>query len=144
MHVRAAAECADALRFARQGRHKHRAAEPTAETQPDKCTASAGSSDTILAVTNGWIVPLSGIMHCETLQIFTKGRTGDASSRGFSGLLGLGLLLGAATFAFAREKGCRKAEILAINDYGAQCGHAHELWRLWVLCETSPAHLWLL
>lgn len=73
----------------------------------------------MLAVTNGWIVPFSGIMHCEALQIFTKGMKGEEGSRIRGGALGLGLLLGAATFAFALEQGCHKAEILAINDYGS-------------------------
>lgn len=34
------------------------------------------------------------------------------------GALGLGLLLGAMVFAFGNAAGCRKAEILAINDDG--------------------------
>lgn len=32
--------------------------------------------------------------------------------------LGLGLLLGGAVFSYGRSCGCRKAEILAINDDG--------------------------
>lgn len=32
------------------------------------------------------------------------------------GTLGLGLLLGGATFAYGHARGCRTAEILAIND----------------------------
>ena len=31
-------------------------------------------------------------------------------------MLGLGLLLGGAVFAYGLQQGCRKAEILAIND----------------------------
>lgn len=57
-------------------------------------------------------------MHCDALQIFTQGQKGDQGARTRGGILGLGLLIGGATFAFGREAGCSKAEILAINDDG--------------------------
>ena len=57
-------------------------------------------------------------MHCDMLQIFTKGQRGEEGSRIRGGILGLGLLIGGATFAFGLEQGCQKAEILAINDDG--------------------------
>lgn len=77
-----------------------------------------GKSDKIVGVTSGFIVPMLGLMHCDTLQIFTKGQRGEQGMRVRAGLLGLGLLMGGATFAFGRERGCRKAEILAIDDDG--------------------------
>lgn len=70
----------------------------------------------IWAVTSGFVVPPLKFMHCDTLQIFTKGVRGDEGDRVRGGPLGLGLLLGAATFSWGYERGCRKAEILAIND----------------------------
>jgi hypothetical protein len=81
--------------------------------------AIAGQTNTILATTNGWIIPLTRIAHCETLRIFA--RNGSVSTDGKApseNPLELGLLLGLATFAFAHQKGCTKAEILAINDDG--------------------------
>jgi hypothetical protein len=53
---------------------------------------------------------------------------GEEGQRIKGGVLGLGLLLGGATFAYGYSCGCRKAEILAINDDGkrgtAECeGH---------------------
>jgi hypothetical protein len=48
---------------------------------------------------------------------------GEEGSRVRGGILGLGLLLGGATFAFGLAAGCRKAEILAINDEGEWVGH---------------------
>ena len=80
----------------------------------------SSSQQTILGVTSGFIVPMLGLMHCDTLQIFTKALGGEEGLRVRTGLLGLGLLIGAATFAFGREQGCRKAEILAINDDGEE------------------------
>jgi len=59
-----------------------------------------------------------GIMHCDTLQIYTRGDKGDEGLRKRVGLLGLGLLIGGATFAHGLSQGCSKAEILAINDDG--------------------------
>ena len=73
-----------------------------------------------MASTTGWILPFVRIMHCEALQIFTRGVRGTEGERLRGGALGLGLLLGCATFAYGLQKGCRKAEILAINDDGAQ------------------------
>lgn len=43
---------------------------------------------------------------------------GEEGQRVRGGPLGLGLLLGAATFAYGYSQGCRKAEILAIDDDG--------------------------
>ncbi|KAG2430833.1 hypothetical protein HXX76_009807 [Chlamydomonas incerta] len=70
----------------------------------------------VLGVTTGFVAPLLGIMHCDTLQIFTKGLKGGDGQRVRGGALGLGLLLGGATFAYGHARGCRTAEILAIND----------------------------
>lgn len=76
-------------------------------------------SGPILGVTNGFLLPPPlGLMHCDTLQIFTKGQRGEQGDRTRGGILGLGLLIGGATFAFGWEHGCKKAEILAINDDG--------------------------
>lgn len=70
----------------------------------------------VIGATSGFIIPFVGLMHCDTLQIFTKGLKGDQGDRLRGGVLGLGLLLGATVFAFAAASGCKKAEILAIND----------------------------
>ena len=70
----------------------------------------------ILGITNGFVAPLLGLMHCDTLQVFTRGLSGDVGQRVRGGPLGLGLLLGGATFAYGHSRGCSKAEILAIND----------------------------
>lgn len=67
-------------------------------------------------VTSGFVAPPFGIMHCDTLQIFTRGIKGQEGQRLRGGALGLGLLLGGATFAHGHAAGCRTAEILAIND----------------------------
>eukprot|EP00878_Enallax_costatus_P035256 GHUV01039270.1.p1 GENE.GHUV01039270.1~~GHUV01039270.1.p1 ORF type:complete len:135 (+),score=24.16 GHUV01039270.1:503-907(+) len=55
-------------------------------------------------------------MHCDTLQVFTRGMRGDKGDRIRRNPLGLGLLLGGAVFSYGRHCGCKKAEILAIND----------------------------
>lgn len=78
------------------------------------------ASDKIVGLTNGWINPISRSMHCEALQVFTKGMAGEDGQRVRGGVHGLGLLIGACTFAFAQSKGCSRAEILAINDYDYQ------------------------
>jgi hypothetical protein len=46
---------------------------------------------------------------------------GDEGARVRRNALGLGLLLGAAVFSFGASCGCRRAEILAINDDGERC-----------------------
>lgn len=74
--------------------------------------------DRIVAATNGWVDPILKYMHCEALQVFTRGLKGDEGDRLRGGPRGLGLYVGVATFAYARSKGCKRAEILAINDDG--------------------------
>jgi hypothetical protein len=81
--------------------------------------ALAEVDDRIIAVTNGWVDPVLKYMHCEALQVFTRGLKGDEGDRLRGGPRGLGLYVGVATFAFAHSKGCKRAEILAINDDGA-------------------------
>ncbi|KAL4451281.1 hypothetical protein ABPG77_009353 [Micractinium sp. CCAP 211/92] len=101
----------------------------TTDRQPDRRRASSmeraaaeagegvGGTGRVLAVTSGFLVPPPlGLMHCDTLQVFTRGQRGEEGARTRGGALGLGLLMGAATFSFGVERGCRKAEILAIND----------------------------
>ncbi|KXZ46136.1 hypothetical protein GPECTOR_46g205 [Gonium pectorale] len=70
----------------------------------------------ILGIANGFVAPLFGLMHCDTMQIFTRGLKGADGQRLRSSPLGLGLLLGGAMFAYGHARGCRKAELLAIND----------------------------
>ena len=59
-------------------------------------------------------------------QVFTKNQRGDEGARTRGGVLGLGLLMGAATFAFGVAAGCTKAEILAINGEGAVGGGSRQ------------------
>jgi hypothetical protein len=51
---------------------------------------------------------------------------GEAGDRIRKSPLGLGLLLGGAVFSHGRSCGCRKAEILAINDDGERCTKADD------------------
>lgn len=88
---------------------------------PHRRRARAVESRKVLARTNGWIDPLRRVMHCEALQVFTKGVSGAEGRRLRRGPLGLGMPLGVATMAYADSKGCHTAEILAINDYGVLC-----------------------
>jgi hypothetical protein len=55
---------------------------------------------------------------------------GEAGDRIRKNPLGLGLLLGGAVFSYGRSCGCKKAEILAINDDGEGC------LRLWQCSKT--------
>lgn len=77
----------------------------------------------MLGVSEGFVAPWFGLMHCDTLQIFTRGARGEEGEKTRGGVLGLGLLLGGAVFAHGLEKGCKKAEILAINDDGEHPPH---------------------
>jgi hypothetical protein len=86
-----------------------------------RVVARDGSAEgEILGVTSGFIIPFAGLMHCDTLRVFTRGRGGAEGERLRGGASGLGLLLGGATFAYGLAAGCRTAEILAINDDGAR------------------------
>jgi hypothetical protein len=55
--------------------------------------------------------------HVPALLFLTPCRLrGDDGDRVRGGALGLGLLMGGAVFSYGRQRGCRKAEILAIDD----------------------------
>lgn len=90
-----------------------------------------GGPGRVLAVTSGFLVPPLRLMHCDTLQVFTRGLRGEEGSRARGGVLGLGLLMGAATFAFGRAAGCTKAEILAINGGLCACFCIHCVRLVW-------------
>ncbi len=97
------------------GRRRRSSAELAAE----EAAAGVGGPGRVLAVTSGFLVPPLRLMHCDTLQVFTRGLRGEEGARARGGVLGLGLLMGAATLAFGRAAGCTKAEILAINGEGS-------------------------
>ncbi|KAJ9505756.1 hypothetical protein QJQ45_028244, partial [Haematococcus lacustris] len=82
---------------------------------PDDGTGNAGGGK-LLAVTTGFVVPLLGILHCEALQVFTRGMKGEQGDQVRGGALGLGLVMGGAVFSHGARRGCKKAEILAIRD----------------------------
>ena len=58
---------------------------------------------------------------------------GEEGDRQRGGILGLGALLATAVFAYGYWSGCRKAEILAINDNG----QIHHMWTL-ISCRVPP------
>ncbi len=83
------------------------------------------SDGTIIAKTSGFAAPAFGLIHCDMLQISKLSASG-----GEGGMMGTGVLLGTSVLAHGWSIGCRKAEILAINDDGEQlmltwgcCGH---------------------
>ncbi|KAI8470206.1 MAG: hypothetical protein J3K34DRAFT_510837, partial [Monoraphidium minutum] len=79
--------------------------------------APGGEEGRVLGVTTGFVAPPFGLVHCDTMQIFTRGLKGEEGERIRGGAgLAVGLLLGGAMLAHAWGAGCRKAEILAIND----------------------------
>lgn len=87
----------------------------SAEIAAEEAGAGVGGPGRVLAVTSGFVVPPLRLMHCDMLQVFTRGLKGEEGRRARGGIMGLGLLLGTATFAWGLSQGCRKAEILAIN-----------------------------
>eukprot|EP00803_Ostreobium_quekettii_P000501 evm.model.scf_2159.1 EVM.evm.TU.scf_2159.1 scf_2159:12915-14681(-) len=67
----------------------------------------------ILGYTNGFVLPWMQYMHCDTLQVF-KGK--EKTDLAAIGPLSVALMLGAATFCFGVENGCKRAEILSVRD----------------------------
>lgn len=69
-------------------------------------------------MSSGFTAAPFGLMHCDSLRVFTRElqpRHGQSSAqRG----VGLGLFMCGAVIALGRQAGCPKAEILAINDDG--------------------------
>lgn len=143
----------------------------------------------VLAVSQGFTIPAMGLMHCDSLQIFTRGCgltlmqmpvalgsnlcigqqltallpspkqrqacgqvevpalvcwhmhfimgllcrvRGSEGERLRGGVLGLGLLMGGAVFAFGHSCGCKRAEILAIKDDGGCSLSDDKEW--WEVC----------
>eukprot|EP01025_Chloroclados_australasicus_P003932 TRINITY_DN10939_c1_g1_i8.p3 TRINITY_DN10939_c1_g1~~TRINITY_DN10939_c1_g1_i8.p3 ORF type:complete len:238 (-),score=22.34 TRINITY_DN10939_c1_g1_i8:1414-2127(-) len=72
----------------------------------------------ILALSTGFIIPFVNILHGERLEVLVRQEKGTSSAKG--GIFGLGFWLGMALFSYAYQLGCRKLEILSINDYDYQ------------------------
>jgi len=62
-----------------------------------------------------------GLLHLDTMQVFNS-RIPAAERARARGVWGAGLLLGAAAVCHGHERGCRKAELLAIDDSNAYYG----------------------
>jgi hypothetical protein len=60
---------------------------------------------------------------------------GEEADRVRKNALGLGLLLGGAVFSYGRSCGCKKAEILAINDDGEDQDCSPHVVRNLYLCD---------
>ena len=73
----------------------------------------------LVAVSTGFVLPPLQLMHCDTLEVLL-GRSKSASQADRQLAAGLGLMMRTAVFAHGHACGCLKAEILAINDDGAQ------------------------
>jgi len=71
-------------------------------------------------------------MHTCLLHLCVLRMKGDEGERVRGGALGLGPLVGGATFSYGYGCGCTKAEILAINDDGEwrvhRRRHTHKGW----------------
>ena len=80
----------------------------------------AGTEPKPLGVSSGFIVSALQLMHCDTLEVFANRPGGLATAEERHAALGVGLLLRTAVFAHGHACGCTKAEILAINDDGAE------------------------
>ncbi|KAI8103448.1 hypothetical protein M9435_004787 [Picochlorum sp. BPE23] len=74
----------------------------------DVCTILLGETD-------GFVVPPLKLMHCDTMRIYNSRLKSCKTDRRL-GFMGLGRVMAQAVFAHGLEKGCEKAEILAIND----------------------------
>lgn len=75
-----------------------------------------GPDGKLVGISSGFTAAPFGLMHCDSLRVYTRDL---APCNGKSSALrgtGLGLLMCAAVIALGREAGCAKAEILAIND----------------------------
>eukprot|EP01023_Acetabularia_acetabulum_P006555 TRINITY_DN12723_c0_g1_i3.p1 TRINITY_DN12723_c0_g1~~TRINITY_DN12723_c0_g1_i3.p1 ORF type:complete len:260 (-),score=28.27 TRINITY_DN12723_c0_g1_i3:63-842(-) len=79
---------------------------------------NSDSNNEILALSTGFIIPFTNILHGERLEVLSQEEKGSSSKKG--GYLGLGFWLGMALYSYAYQLGCRKLEILSINDYDYQ------------------------
>jgi len=76
----------------------------------------------LLATTDGFVVPFwpsfagGPFVHCDTLRIPQRLGLGGGPGAREESALGLMPLVGSAVLAHAREWGCRRVEILAIDD----------------------------
>jgi len=110
-----------------------------------RITFTERGRDVELGLITGFTVPLLGLVHFENMLVFNSRMRGKGEMR--RNALGLGFLVGAAGIVYGHERGCTKAEILAINDdptqfrklvrQGAACTHCRCVGRRPSRCPSS-------
>ena len=75
-------------------------------------------SGVLLGESDGFVVPMARIMHCDTMRIYnSRMKSLQQSSTNLKlGFMGLGRVMAKSILAYGFSQGCLKAEILAIND----------------------------
>ena len=78
-------------------------------------------SGLLLGESDGFVVAPLKLMHCDTMRIYNSklkklNRASEEAENVRLGPMGLGRVLAKAVLAYGFSQGCRKAEILAIND----------------------------
>lgn len=83
-------------------------------------------SGVLIGETDGFVVPFTGLLHCDTVRIYNSRFRGQvltakgnkASSDGMAsiGAMGVGKLMACGLAAYGLSRGCHTAEILAIRD----------------------------
>lgn len=71
----------------------------------------------LLGESDGFVVPMAQLMHCDTMRIYNSRIKRLKESTDLKlGFMGLGKILAKSVIAYGYSQGCRRAEILAIND----------------------------
>mmetsp|Transcript_8005 Transcript_8005/g.13878 ORF Transcript_8005/g.13878 Transcript_8005/m.13878 type:complete len:278 (+) Transcript_8005:168-1001(+) len=77
----------------------------------------ASDDATIIGIGTGFTAPFFGILHLDELRVYnSRIKSLQLDSRTTKSPFGVGLLVGAAAVRHGYDTGCRKAELLAIND----------------------------
>jgi hypothetical protein len=92
-------------------------AEGEGEDAAATASVAAEDDEDVIAIHDGFIAPPPfGILHLDSMRVYNSRVRGDTERATMRSVFGISILLGTTSALMARDAGCGKMELLAIDD----------------------------